>query len=243
MGMSYPLKETVNDTNTTSLLKHHHHASMPKTQSLSSSSVSSSTSSAFSSTLGKSSATTAAAAATPLFDSIDRSLLPSSSTLLYDYPSSSASITKSNYEKQQQCRYFPISKHEFLPNYSSLVSDSVSPRSTSSSSTLNDVQHPHTAHHSYHPNLDLPSPSPSSNASSCASHKASAGSSNVTSTVPPLFGSPYSPSPFAPLLPNMNMTYETARHCALPSPTIFPPTPPPSAPIRELGPWNPWCGF
>lgn len=41
-----------------------------------------------------------------------------------------------------------------------------------------------------------------------------------------------------------NMSYEAAAvaaagnaRCALPSPTIFPPTPPPSAP------WNPWAGF
>lgn len=195
--------------------------------------MSSSTLSAFSSTLGN---TTAASTS---HDSIDRSLLPHSSGLHYDFPSSSSTNSannktinsKTNYlhdkqQQQQQCRYFPINKHEFLPNYSNFVSDSVSPRSASSSSTFNDItlsgaQHSHAAHHlnSYHQQNLSDLPSPSSSTASSSSHKAN----NPISS--PLFG-PYSQNPFAPLLP----TYETA---ALPSPTIYPPTPPPSA-------WNPF---
>lgn len=100
-------------------------------------------------------------------------------------------------------RYYSISKHEHLPSShtpASLVSDSVSPRSTST--TL-----PTDLHHSnsfyQHHSLELPSPSSST-------------SSQTSKTNLSLFGS-YSPSPF-PLLPNLPFD----------SPNIFPPTPPPS---------------
>lgn len=64
------------------------------------------------------------------------------------------------------------------------------------------------------------------------------GNNNITTTN--LFGSPFSSVSTYPLL--QNIPYEATvgtnnARCALPSPTIFPPTPPPSAP------WNPWAGF
>lgn len=76
----------------------------------------------------------------------------------------------------------------------------------------------------------------------------SVASSSHSSAASGLFGSPFAAiSPYSFL---QNMGYEPTAvaaaavaaaagkaRCALPSPTIFPPTPPPSAP------WNPWSGF
>lgn len=138
---------------------------------------------------------------------------------------------------------FSINKQEFMPN----VSDSVSPRSTASADGLNShnsyLHHQSNSFYQHHP-LELPSP-PSSTSSQASKTNAP----NISS----LFGS-YSPSPFTvsflhlqsifqtfllyfidfnqqPLLPNLS--YDTTARCTLPSPTIFPPTPPPSA-------WNPF---
>lgn len=193
--ISYPPKETELDTTATAAITTNLQHKQPKLQSLSSSTVSSST---------------------PINEAIARNLTTNLDlTYSHEYSSSSNS-TSSNTTKpnisissdRPPSRYYPISKHEMLPNsytpIGNLVSDSVSPRSATTS--LADPHHPNSFYQ--HHSLELPSPSSST-------------SSQTSKTNLSLFGS-YSPSPF-PLLPNLSFD----------SPTIYPPTPPPSA-------WNPF---
>lgn len=203
--LSYPLNETDNDTITQQSMLHH---KLPKMQSLSSSTVSSSTN-------------PINFHPDPLNDTtISRNCIPNIhnpadlSYSQFQYAnSSSKTIENHMLDKAFNQRYYPINKHEFLPGYSSsmnLVSESVSPRSTSS---LVDTTNSHYSN-SYYQQRSLELPSPSSSTSSQTSKTAGGNAST-------LFGS-YSPSPF-------HLTIDSAARCALPSPTIFPPTPPPSA--------------
>lgn len=218
--LSYPLNETDNDTITQTQQSMLHHK-LPKIQSLSSSTVSSSTNpiNLYPDPLTTLNDTT-----------ISRSFIPNIhnpadlSYSQFQYAnSSSKTIENHMLDKAFNQRYYPINKHEFLPGYSSsmnLVSESVSPRSTSS---LVDTTNSHYSNSYYqHRSLELPSPS-----SSTSSQTSKTAGGNAAST---LFGS-YSPSPF-------HLTIDSAARCALPSPTIFPPTPPPSA-WRENA-WNPF---
>lgn len=184
--MSYPPKEAELDTISA---QQHHHKPPSKSQSLSSSTVSSST---------------------MMNEPIARNIATNMEIpYAYEYQagSSASKPASSNTTERPSSRYYPISKHELLPTSytpASLVSDSVSPRSATTS--LADPHHPSSFYQ--HHSLELPSPSSST-------------SSQTSKTNLSLFGS-YSPSPF-PLLPNLSFD----------SPTIFPPTPPPSA-------WNPF---
>lgn len=116
-------------------------------------------------------------------------------------------------------RYLPINKHEYPSAFNSAVSESVSLRSYGSTDTPNTVT-PYASAYNYRDRRSLELSSPASSSSSQTP-------ANLASS---LSGS-YSPSPFAPLL--SNSPFESAVRCTLPSPTIFPPTPPPSA-------WNPF---
>lgn len=113
-------------------------------------------------------------------------------------------------------RYLPINKHEYPSAFNTTVSESVSLRSGSTDAQIT----PYAGAYNYRDRRSLELSSPASSSSSQTP-------ANLASS---LSGS-YSPSPFAPLL--SNSPFESAVRCTLPSPTIFPPTPPPSA-------WNPF---
>lgn len=174
--MSYPPKETEHDSNQMQTHK------LIKSQAISSSAVSSSSS--LSSSLAQSLAMhnmPTAGTATFINDSLSRTipLQIDSAFSQQDFVSSSSKFTMHNTLDKLNGRY-SVHKHE-LPNF---VSDSVSPRATTSTEGLNHPTHQH--HHSstfYQPHS---LPSPSSSTSSQASK---------TNSVPTLFGS-YSPSPF-----------------------------------------------
>ena len=123
------------------------------------------------------------------------------------------------------CRYSDI-----FSSYASIVSEMGSTRSTAlpfspltelltGYQTGHQIQH----HQLQHQRSKTPSLAPSP-----------ASSGGLFQYSPPLSGYP------SPALLSSLSTYETAvgnARCALPSPTIYPPTPPPSVP------WNPWSGF
>lgn len=230
---AYPPKETEHDT----ILPH----KLAKSHTLSSSAVSSST---------QLPAVHNMPGIPSIYDEAHPRTIPIHTNSPYaqaDYVSSSSRTPNSiNQIEKSTGRYFSVSKNEFLPNF---VSDSVSPRPTNSADGLNHPQ----SNLFYQHQLELPSPS-----SSTSSQTANV-TPNAPSSVPSIFGS-YSPSPFTvsfqfenleiisktnvfhsnfyifpcrtqPLLPNI--PYDSAARCTLPSPTIFPPTPPPSA-------WNPF---
>lgn len=185
MSSSYPPKETDLDTATIVTAAPPPHHKQSKLPTLSSSTVSSTT----------------------LNDAIARNIATNMDLpYAHEYGINSTKLSSTSTTERPPSRYYPISKHELLPNSytpSSLVSDSVSPRSATS---MTDPHHPSSFYQ--HHTLELPSPSSST-------------SSQTSKTNLSLFGS-YSPSPFQ-LLPNLSFD----------SPTIFPPTPPPSA-------WNPF---
>lgn len=114
-------------------------------------------------------------------------------------------------EKTLQPRFLPVNKHE-LSSTNPSVSETVSVAGMAGA--------PYAYNYRDRQSLELPSPS------SSTSSQASKTPANFVSS-----SSSYSPSPFGPLL--SNTTFESAVRCTLPSPTIFPPTPPPSA-------WNPF---
>ncbi|XP_031626860.1 putative protein TPRXL [Contarinia nasturtii] len=191
--MSYPPKETEIDTTPNSQHK------LQKSQLLSSSTVSSSTT--LNEAIARNIASNIELPYSHEYGNSNSAKPPNSST------ASSSQLTTS---ERPSGHYYSISKHEIPPNSytpGNLVSDSVSPRSTTTTS-LADPQHPTSNSFYQHHSLELPSPSSST-------------SSQTSKTNLSLFGS-YSPSPF-PLLPNLSFD----------TPTIFPPTPPPSA-------WNPF---
>lgn len=144
------------------------------------------------------------------------------------------------------CRYFPPSAIDktdiFSPYASTLASESVSTHrptsSSSASSSAASVSFPSLgdayAGGLHHHSLLHTSPPTSYHHQSpvAAAHYHPHGGSSVGHAL----HSPVNSFPMA-----QNIPYDTAAagnaRCALPSPTIFPPTPPPSAP------WNPWAGF
>lgn len=146
------------------------------------------------------------------YESDDRSAMSSTSKSLQ--PSASA---------MPSCRYYPsgvaTDKSDIFSAYgSSIVSDAVSSHRSLHHITSNSPYNHHTSHvHQYQ--QQQPGSAQTSHAQ--AHH-----------------------SPVSSYSLLQNMSYEAAAvaaagnaRCALPSPTIFPPTPPPSAP------WNPWAGF
>lgn len=147
------------------------------------------------------------------YESDDRShvtTMPSASSPSTKPMQSSSSVLSS-------CRYYPTpgttvdKPPDIYSAYgASIVSDAVSPQQRSSLNQLN--HHASHIHHQYQ-----------------QQQQQSLGSASISHTQ-----AHHSPVNSYSML--QNMSYENAR-CALPSPTIFPPTPPPSAP------WNPWAGF
>lgn len=163
------------------------------------------------------------------------------------------------------CRFYPASdKHDLFSSYANIVSEASSSSRTAPAlpfSPLSDASSPSIpTHHRSITGLPF-SPSLSDGPSPGAAHHhhhhsvshhsqmhQSGGLGSHSAAAHTLFGSPFAPmSPYSLL---QNMGYDPAAaaavaaaaaagkaRCALPSPTIFPPTPPPSAP------WNPWSGF
>lgn len=151
------------------------------------------------------------------------------------YPSSSTIATASAIDKMDPYASTSIglesisSQQHRLPSTSSQLQSATTTSTSTPYTSLSDAyigsqhHHPHShshAQHVHHSAHNLLHTSASSSSSSYH-HQPSVGHS---------LHSPVN---------NYSLPYDTtaAARCALPSPTIFPPTPPPSAP------WNPWAGF
>lgn len=152
------------------------------------------------------------------------------------------------------CRYYPMAdnKHDLFSSYANIVSEAASGRSSVLSfSSFTDGPSPSPFHHQQqqpqHQSYQTHQHQNQHQHSTNQIHQSQAHTSNRSSRSPGcssgLFGSQFSSvSPYQSILQNMSYDVAAANgsaRCmsALPSPTIFPPTPPPSAP------WNPWSGF
>lgn len=256
--MQYPQKEGLTDTSSTSaamasLLHHHHHnqtSLLPKTPKKETNIWYPYDNPSDTYAMPTTALTTSA---TTIRDRLDKSPLlspfatPPLPTLAHEKKiSSTTGVSSTSVSSSSSCRYYPtIDKHDLFSSYANIVSESTS-------SPLHHHQ-PHRAASAF-PFSTFTTDGPSS--TTTAGHhsqlhqsqsplfahtfKPTKSSSKSVSSSSSSFGPPFSPVGPYPLL--QNMSYEAAAavssaRCALPSPTIFPPTPPPSAP------WAPWGGF
>lgn len=140
-------------------------------------------------------------------------------------PLPSQSHEKKTSFTSSSCRYYSMAdKHDLFSSYANIVSEAATSRTSGIPfSPMSDGPSPITHHHSQAHQAQTNGLPTNPSQSNCGG----------------IFGPPYSPMSPYPLL--QGMSYEAVAagnaRCALPSPTIFPPTPPPSAP------WNPWGGF
>lgn len=144
------------------------------------------------------------------------------------------------------CRYYPSSSTDKSDIFSGYASESIRPSPTpiehshlhslnqATSSTTTSTSSSSTAatsyHHQYHPAA----------AQAAAAAAAAAHYHHGAVAAAAVGHSLHSPVNNYSMMQNMSPYDSVAAsnaRCALPSPTIFPPTPPPSAP------WNPWAGF